>query len=567
MVDMPLTGALRFRKCETTDAHGWTRINEASIRSGLAHHMVRLPQSLRIIPAPFLSVFIGVHPWFHFTSAMVAILACWQAAAATNEVRPVKLQDCIATALLNNRDLQIERLNPAIALAFLSESYGWYDPVFLGDVRRESDKDTGGFDPANFSADAVYEADSTIANGAVTGFLPSGMSYSLYGNYANSVGTRNSLDFDSYKIFTGVAVRQPLLRNLWIDQGRYTIKINKRNVKFSQLGVEFVAINVINLVQQSYYELNYAYEAQRIQDDLADTRQRMLNAVQRQMENGLATLPDVQLAQSQLASAIADVNAAVTSRDLAENMLRTSMGDPFTNQISTRLSPADYMFLIRGDFDLGQSWARGVERRPDLAQLRVNVDKAKVTTSYWRNQLFPGLDVVAGYGRRGASTAQDVPPFTPEASLGDAFDQVRGGDAPRSMVGISLTFPFANQRERGAFKASKHLKSQAELLLKQKEELILREVSDAFHTARASYDRAVAARDAVQYSRAALEAEEKRLAGGTSSIFFVLQLQNDLVRSQIAEARARADYNKALAQLHFAEGTSAERAQIRLELE
>lgn len=495
------------------------------------------------------------------------MLACGHLEAATNEVKPVKLHDCIATALLNNRDLQIERLNPAVAQAVLSGSYGWYDPVFLGDVRKESDKDTGGFDPANFSADAVYEADSTIANGAVTGYLPSGMSYSLYGNYANSVGTRNSLDFDSYKIFTGVTARQPLLRNLWIDQGRYTIKISKRNVKFSELGVEFVAMNTVNLVQQAYYEMVYAYEAQRIQDDLSGTRLRMLNGVRRQLENGLATEPDVQLAQSQLAAAVADVNAAVSSRALAENMLRTAMGDPFTNQITTRLAPADFTFLIRGDFDLGQSWSRGVERRPDLAQLRVNVDKAKVTTSFFRNQLFPGLDILAGYGRRGASTAQDVPPFTPEADMGEAWNQIRGGDAPRHMVGIALTFPFANQRERGAYKASKHLKTQAELLLKQKEELIMREVSDAFHSARASYDRAVAARDAAQYSKAALDAEEKRLAGGTSSIFFVLQLQNDLVRSQIAEARARADYNQALAQLHFAEGTALERSQIRVELE
>lgn len=500
-------------------------------------------------------------------AVLVLTVACGPARAATNIVQPLTLNDCVATALLNNRALQIERINPAVARGFLSSSYGWYDPIFLGDVRREDDKDTGGFDPANFSADAVYEAESTIANGAINGFLPSGMSYSLYGNYANAVGTRNSLDFDSYKIFTGVLVRQPLLRNLWIDQGRLTIKINKKNVKFSELGVEFVAMDVMNLVQQAYYELSYAHESQRIQEELVATRTRMVDAVRRQMENGLASEPDVQLAQSQVALAQADANAAVSSRAIAENMLRTAMGDPFTNQITTRLSPADYTFLIRGDFDLGLSWTRGIERRPDLAQLRVNVEKAKVTTSFWRNQLFPALDVLAGYGRRGASTAEDVPPFTPEASLSEAWGQIRSGDAPKSMVGIALTFPFSMQRERGEFKASKHLRAQAELFVKQKEELVMREVSDAFHTARASYDRALAARDAMLYSRAALEAEERRLTGGTSSMFFVLQLQNDLVRSQLAEARARADYNKALAQLHFAEGTSLERHQIRIELE
>ena len=310
----------------------------------------------------------------YFFAALSLALACLPARAATNIIQPLTLNDCVATGLLNNRALQIEKINPAVARGMLSSSYGWYDPIFLGDVRREDDKDTGGFDPANFSADAVYEAESTIANGAINGFLPSGMSYSLYGNYANATGTRNSLDFDSYKIFTGVLVRQPLLRNMWIDQGRLTIKINKRNVKFTELGVEFVAMDVMNLVQQAYYELSYAHEAQRIQEELVATRSRMVDAVRRQMENGLATAPDVQLAQSQVALAQADVNVAISSRAIAENMLRTAMGDPFTNQITTRLTPADYTVLIRGDFDLGLSWTRGIERRPDLAQLRVNVD-------------------------------------------------------------------------------------------------------------------------------------------------------------------------------------------------
>ena len=173
----------------------------------------------------------------------VIVSLVWSASAATNHVAPMTLDDCIATALLNNRALQIEKLNPAIMRSELGSSYGWYDPVFLGDVRREKDTDTGGFDPANFSADAVYEAESTIAVGSLNGFLPSGMSYSLYGNYANAVGNRNSLDFDSYKMFVGVLVRQPLLKNLWIDSGRLTIKINKRNLKISEMGVRFTRLS------------------------------------------------------------------------------------------------------------------------------------------------------------------------------------------------------------------------------------------------------------------------------------------------------------------------------------
>lgn len=502
----------------------------------------------------------------------IAALACIAAVggvSAAGAAQPaerarvlVRLEDAIVTALENNRDLQIERLNPSVARANLSSSYGYYDPVFLGDVRRETDVETGGFDPLNFSADAVYEADTLLANGGLTGFLPSGMSYNVGGNYSHSAGTRNSLDFDSYRVFTGVTVSQPLLRNMWIDGGRYAIKINKRNVQITELGVRFIAMDIINRVQSAYYELSYAHEAQRIGQLLIDARQGMLYAVQRRIQEGMATLPDEQLAQAQLAAAETTFSSAMTSVELAENALRTHLGDSFTNQVNTRWVPADHVLLVPQSFDLVESWERGVRERPDLAQLRVQVERSKIDVRYRFNQLFPTVNLMAGYGRRGSSTDQDVAPFTPRASLHDVAGQLERGDAPKDMVGVLFSMPLTRKAERGSYQAAKHLRTQAELLVKQKEEFVLREISDAVHTARTSYERALAARKAVAASRAALEAEEKRLSGGTSSIFFVLQLQNDLVSSQLIEARARADYNTALAQWQFTEGTSLERRNI-----
>jgi len=66
------------------------------------------------------------------------------------------------------------------------------------------------------------------------------------------------------------------------------------------------------------------------------------------------------------------------------------------------------------------------------------------------------------------------------------------------------------------------------VLVKQREELVLREIDDAIKTARTSLQRVTATREATEYARAALEAEEKKLAGGTSTSFVVLQLQTDL---------------------------------------
>ena len=95
----------------------------------------------------------------------------------------------------------------------------------------------------------------------------------------------------------------------------------------------------------------------------------------------------------------------------------------------------------------------------------------------------------------------------------------------------------------------------------------MRQISDAIFTARFSYDRVHAARRATEFAEAALKAEEQRLAAGTSSILFVLQLQADLARSQASEVQAKEDYNRAISQLRFAEGTILDEHHIVLDFE
>ena len=349
-----------------------------------------------------------------------------------------------------------------------------------------------------------------------------------------------------------------MLRNAWIDVGRYTIQVNKRNLKTSELGVRFVALDVINRVQQAYYEFAQAYEFVRVQGELLDARKRLLAGTELRVRQGLGTVPDEQLARAQLARAEAVLVVARTSLILAENDLRTQMGDDFTNQLQRRLEPVDPLLLIPGLFDLSQSWRRGLDGRPDLAQMREEVEKSKINIKLRRNQMFPSLDLVASYGRKGASVAQVAPAARARASASAAFDQIGDAAALSEMVGVLFSVPFGGISERAEFRASRHLKDQAELRLKQKEEFFLREISDAFHMAQMSLERAEAQRKSVAGAQAVLRSEERRLLGGTSTVFLVLQFQSDLVNAQAAEIRARADYNKALTQLGFAEASLLE---------
>jgi outer membrane protein TolC len=400
----------------------------------------------------------------------------------------------------------------------------------------------GAFDPANPGLESGFDTESDVINGNVIGFLPSGLTYTLQGNYGNSSGSRNTLNFDSYRMGAGIYLQQPLLKNLWIDLPRYTIRVNKRNLQISEAGVHFVAMDVVNRVQQAYYDLVFAWENLRVQSDLLDTRYRFLRSIQRQMELGTLTVLEQWVAASQHAEVQRTMIGASNVVALAANNLRAVMGVTGTNWSEEFFVPVDRLAVMPETLDLAMSWQRGLTQRPDLIQLVKMAENAELNVKFRRNQLFPSLDVIGGYGRRGASAVEAFPPDQPSASFSDAWRIFENGDAPSDMIGLMLSFPLTRTFDRANYKASKELKKQSELVVKQREEVILREISDAIHTARFSFDRANAARRARDFAEAALKAEEEKLQGGKSSIIFVLNLQADLAIAQAAEVQAKQDY-------------------------
>jgi outer membrane protein TolC len=196
--------------------------------------------------------------------------------------------------------------------------------------------------------------------------------------------------------------------------------------------------------------------------------------------------------------------------------------------------------------------------------LVINLETAELTTKYRKNQLFPTVNVFGGYGLRGSHALQAIPPADPSASWSLALDEIEEQSAPNSVIGVLFSVPLTRTAERANYRASKELEKQAELLLKQKEELVLREVADAISFAHYSYARCESAKKAVAFAAEALDAEEQKVQLGTGSISFVLQAQTDLARAQTSELTARRDYNRALSQLYFAEGTLLQRGQFEL---
>src|ERR1039457_7310000 len=73
-------------------------------------------------------------------------------------------------------------------------------------------------------------------------------------------------------------------------------------------------------------------------------------------------------------------------------------------------------------FDLQDSWSKGMTERPDLLQARLNVEQQGIEVKYYRNQLFPELDLIGSYGFNGASVKSDT-----GGQFDNTLDQIGAG--------------------------------------------------------------------------------------------------------------------------------------------
>ncbi len=499
------------------------------------------------------------------------------AVTETNKVRPLALEEAIQLALQHNLDVQIERVNPQIARFNLSGLYGAYDPTFSVQLEQRFNSSPGGFDSRTGLTIPGNETYVESLQPGLSGVLPSGLKYDISGDLLNrSSGTRafvnttfatngvlittnNNIQTENrgfqYNPTIGVNLAQPLLKNFWVDNTRQQIWVDRKTLQITELGVRQQIMNVANLVERAYYDLIFAIENVRVQETALELAERLLSENKRRVEVGALAPLDEKQAAAQAAGSSADLLSARANLEAQENVLKNLITDDYKRWHDVDIQPIEKLLAVPEKFDLMESWGKGMTQRPDLLQSRVDIQRRDIVLRYERNQLFPQLDLIGSYGRNGL-----------DSHWGGALRDIRDETNPRFSYGVLFSIPLSNRGPRNLYRASKAEKVQALLQLKKLEQNILVQIDDSVKLAQTSFERVDATKQARLYAESALSAEQKKLENGKSTSFVVLQLQRDLTTARSEEIRALADYNKALAQLAFNEGTSLERNHLSLEV-
>lgn len=458
--------------------------------------------------------------------------------------RVLSLEDCIKLALEHNLDIQVARLNPDLAEFSLRSTYGSYEPSL-------SLSGTRSYDESPFATKS--ETDSI--SGGIGGFLPWGMNYNLGLRMTDNYGSVSNLTtFDKASANAGAfEARQPLLKDFWTDDTRLTLYINKNNIRSSDLSLRDQIMSTITTVERAYYNLIFAEENVKVQEKALELAEQQVTDNRRRVQLGALAPLDEKQAESQAAASRANLVDARAAREAAQRNLKALMSDDYKEWLETQLKPSEPLTVVTQKLDLFASWRKGEVSRPDLLIARLGLENQDQRVRLAKNQKLPSLDVVGSAGYTGDGS-----------EFASAFRNIRGKDYPYYSYGVEVTVPLGNTIARNRYKSEKTIREQEALRYKQVEQAALISIENSIDEAKTSLERIEATRQASLYAEDALKAEQTKLEKGKSTSFFVLQLQRELTSARSAEIRALADYNIALAELAYNEGSTLERRKIEL---
>lgn len=469
-------------------------------------------------------------------------------------VRTLSLTECVRTAVQHNFDVKIEEKGVDIARHRLSLDYGEYDPVLRAGVSRGNSLSPGGIDDQNrpFSGTKT-EKDSIL--GGLSGLLPTGLEYELGGDFADSHGTGPDGSFENTGGSVAVRLRQPLLKNFWIDQQRLNIQVSKKRLKISELAWRGQVMDTVARVELAFYDLLLALESVKVQEQALRLAQELLGANRERIQQGVMAALDEKQAESQVSAQRSLLLAAQRTVSIQENVLKGLLSENLSEWAEVSIQPSGDFTAVSQKAQRNESWQRGLANRPDLLQAREDLERLGYIVKYSRNQLYPQLDVVGAYGHSAS-----------DSEFNGAFGQVRRGSSPFHSYGLQMTIPLSGRAAREGFKVSKSEREQSALRLKQLEQDILLQIDDAVKVVEMNFERVGTTRLAREFAEVALQAEQTKMDNGRSSSFVVLQLQRDLTSARSEEIRALAEYNRALAQLALREGSVLQRHKLDLEV-
>lgn len=374
---------------------------------------------------------------------------------------------------------------------------------------------------------------------------------------------------------------QHLLQGFGFLANDRLIRISKNNREITDVAFRLQIITTVDQIENLYWNLVYAYENVKVQQEALAFAQKTLSDNQKQVQIGSLAPIEVVRAQNTVAGDEQSLVQAQTNLDLQQllmkNALSRTLQDP--RLASAEVIPTTTMALPQQEpvVPTEDLVNEALQHRPDLTESRIDLVNRDISARAIKNALLPSLDLFAYYGGSGTGGSQNpnyicetqpgstfCPGFVPARpiSYGATLNDLIDSSAPDKGVGATLTIPIRNRQAQALQVRSQLEYRQAQMRLQQIENQVRIEVRNAQFTVTQNHASVQAAQAAVELAKQSLEAEQKKFRLGASTGTNVLNYQSQLAAAESQLVSAEAAYEKAEIELDRSTGLLLEHAGI-----
>src|ERR1700677_2279466 len=468
------------------------------------------------------------------------------------------------------------------------------------------------FDPVitgTLQDDHFSQLATTIFQGVVPGtsLTQNTGTYDFAYNQAFSWGTNLSVGFNNNRqttnsFFTSLSpqltsnfratLTQPLLQGFGLAANTRFIRIAKNNRELSDVGFRLQIIDSVDQIENIYWDLVYAYENARVQNESLAFAEKTLSDTKKQVEIGSLAPIETVRAQSTVAQDQQLVTTAQTNLQLQQLLMKNALTRTLRDQVlaGADVIPTSTMELpateqVQPTQDLINE---ALLHRAELVETRIDLNSRELSNKAVRSALLPTVNAFLYYGGAGLGGVQNpanvcTPAFPTDCAtanpnitdgqgplaatvgLGGTLNQLVNSTSPDKGFGLQLTIPLRNRAAQAVQIRSELELRQAQVRQQQIENQVGIEIRNAQYAVQQNRASVDAAKAALDLARTSLDAEQKKYQFGTSTTTLVLQYESGLATSESTLVNALVAYEKAQVELSRATGLLLDRDGVSVD--
>jgi outer membrane protein TolC len=543
----------------------------------------------------------------------------------------ISLQDAVELALENSMDIAVQRYYPWISDAGLlnaaAGNSGFATPgVQIGASSAHVNPFAffnQNFDPLITSTTEIVDATSPNFNPFTSGTgsnVASIVSHQSVFNEQYSqtfhTGTNVAVAWNNTRSRSTIAnifnpqvssnlqvnLSQPLLNGFGKELWTRDIRIANNNRKIADWAFAQQAITTITTTITDYWELVYARENVRVNQQAVTVAQKLYEDNKKQLEIGSMAPLDVTRSESELSTDQANLIAAQTTQLQDEQTLKNDISkDPLApNVINVEIIPTDQPkqpeLVEAPTFE--EAIKEAFAKRPELQEQDYDLKNAEIDVRATKNALLPSLTASAFYESQGLSGNSLIPTGSQTISSGIPIVDANGNPISVSVNGVptpifeptttatgvtplnqgfttaqnqifhnqfpvyagqlTLTLPLRNRSAQAIHARALLVQRQFETQKQQLRNAALLDVRKSYIVLTQDRAQVQSASKARQLQQETFDAEQKKYQLGASTVYLVIQTQRDLILAEGNEIRALANLVEAKANYERAVGRTLE---------